>query len=108
MVTEMCGVTPLGNSRTINYTMTDVSDIQTCLAQVSQTEHLGVWLTDSLTPTLQCQKAAAKLRQVMGMIRRSFKYLTKESCLLVYKSLIRPHLEYCIPAWGPYLVGQGH
>ena len=67
-----CIVLPLGNSRTTNYTMTDASDIQTCLAQVSQTKDLGVWLTDSLTPTLQCQKAANKAMQVMGMIRRSF------------------------------------
>ena len=89
----------LGYSRTTNY----ASDVQTCLAQVSQTKDLGVWLTDSLTPTLQCQKAANKAMQVMGMIRRSFKYLTKESFLLLYKSLIRPHLEYCIPAWSPYL-----
>ena len=84
--------------------MTDASDIETCLAQVSQTKDLGVWLTDSLTPTLQCQKTASKAMQVMEMIRRSFKYLTKESFLLLYKSLIRPHLEYCIPAWSPYLV----
>ena len=91
-----CIVLPLGNFRTTNYTMTDASDIQTCLAQVSQTKDLGVWLTDSLRLTLQCQKAANKAMQVMGMIRRSFKYLTKESFLLLYKSLIRPHLEYCI------------
>ena len=64
---------------------------------------MGVWLTDSLTPTLQCQKAANKAMQVMGMIRRSFKYLTKESFLLLYKSLIWPHLEHFIPAWSPNL-----
>ena len=62
-----------------------------------------MWLTNSLTPTLQCQKAANKAMQIMGMIRRSFKYLTKESFLLLYKSRIRPHLEYCIPCWSPYL-----
>ena len=83
--------------------MTDTSDVQTSLVQVSQVKDLGVWLTNSLTPTLQCQKAANKAMQVMGMVRRSFKYLTKEFFLLLYKSLIRPHLEYCIPSWSPYL-----
>ena len=53
-----CVALPLGNSRTTHYTTTDASDIQTCLAQISQTKDLGVWLTDSLTSTLQCQKAA--------------------------------------------------
>ena len=82
--------------------MTDGSDIQTCLAQVSQTKDLGVWLTVSLTPTLQCQKQPTK--PCRSWERRSFKYLTKESFLLLYKSLIRPHLEYCVPAWSPYLI----
>ena len=78
----------LDNSRPTNYAMTDASDVRTSLVQVSQVRDLGVWLTNSLTPTLQCQKAANKAMQVMGMIRRSFKYLTKESFLLLYKSLI--------------------
>ena len=39
----------------------------------------------------------------MEIIKRSFKYITKDSILLFYKALIRPHLEYCIPSWSPYL-----
>ena len=37
------------------------------------------------------------------MTRKSFKYFTKESFLLLYKSLFQPHLEYCIPCWSPFL-----
>ena len=53
--------------------------------------------------TLQYQKAVSKAMLVLGMIRRSFQYLTKESYLVLYKLLICPHLEYCIPFWSPYL-----
>ena len=37
------------------------------------------------------------------MIRRNIKY--KENSLIVplYKAIVRPHLEYCIQAWSPYL-----
>ena len=37
------------------------------------------------------------------MIRRNITY--KEYSLIVplYKAIVRPHLEYCIPAWSPYL-----
>ena len=95
-----CVVLPLSSSRPTNYqyTMTDASDVQTSLVQVSQVKDLGVWLTNSLTPTLQCQKAANKATQVIEMIR-SFTYLTKESISLLYKSLIQPHLEFCISSW---------
>ena len=66
----------------------DLIYIQTCLVQVSQTKDLGVWLTDSLTPTLQCQKAANKAMQVMGMIRRSFKYLIKLRVFFIFVQII--------------------
>ena len=37
------------------------------------------------------------------MIRRNITY--KEMSLIVplYKAIVRPHLEYCIQAWSPYL-----
>ena len=56
---------------------------QLSLVQISQVKDLGMLLTNSLTPTLQYHKAANKAMQVMGTIR-SFKYLTKESFLLVH------------------------
>ena len=37
---------------------------------------------------------------IMGMIRRPFKHLIKES---LYKLLIHSHLHYCIYYWSPYL-----
>ena len=48
----------------------------------------------------QCRIAASKGNQVPGMIRRN-----KETILIVplYKAIVRPHLEYYIQAWSPYL-----
>jgi ribonuclease P/MRP protein subunit RPP40 len=37
------------------------------------------------------------------MIKRSFCYLSSDVVLKLYKSLVRPHLEYCVQAWRPYL-----
>jgi len=37
------------------------------------------------------------------MIKRTFVCKSKELILQLYKSLIRPKLEYCIQAWRPYL-----
>ena len=39
--------------------------------------------------------------QVLGMIRINITF--KEKCLIIllYKAIVRPHLEYCIQAWNP-------
>jgi len=42
--------------------------------------------------------------KVLGMINCSFIDRTKETIMALYKSLVRPHLEYCAPTWSPYLI----
>jgi len=39
--------------------------------------------------------------KVLGMIKRTFSIKYKEVILQLYKSLVRPHLEYSIQAWRP-------
>jgi len=38
------------------------------------------------------------------MVRRNFKRLDADDFLLIYKTCVRPHMEYCIQAWSPHLV----
>ena len=59
-----------------------------------------------MKPSLQVQEAVAKAMQIFNMMKRSFKYLSnlKDSFLFLYKTYIRPHLEYCAPTRLPYLV----
>ena len=35
---------------------------------------------------------------------RHFKYRTKEVVLLLYKTYVRPRLEYACALWSPYLI----
>ena len=51
----------------------------------------------------QCTKAAAKGNQILGLISRTFVTRSKEVMMTLYKSLVRPHLEYCVQAWRPHL-----
>ena len=37
------------------------------------------------------------------MIRRNITYKEKGLIVHLYKAIVRPHLEYCIQAWRPYL-----
>jgi ribonuclease P/MRP protein subunit RPP40 len=40
---------------------------------------------------------------MLGLIARTFVSRDKKIMLALYKSLVRPHLDYCIQAWRPYL-----
>ena len=49
-----------------------------------------------------CHKAVNTANRVWGMIRRSFSVRDKDVILQLYKSLVRPYLEYSIQAWRPH------
>ena len=51
----------------------------------------------------QCIKVVKTANQVFGMIKRTITHKTKNNVLHLYKSLVRPHLEYCLQVWRPYL-----
>ena len=44
--------------------------------------------------------------QMVGLIKRTFSYLTKDIFLKLYKALVRPHLEYGNIVWNPFLKRQ--
>jgi len=52
---------------------------------------------------LQCTKAAAKATQVLGIIKRNFVMNDDEDFRLMFNGYVRPHLEYCVQVWSPYL-----
>ena len=64
---------------------------------------LGVTMNANMKVSEQCRIAASKGNQVLGMIRRNITYKDKSLIVPLYKAIVRPHLEYCIQAWSPYL-----
>ena len=43
---------------------------------------------------------------MLGIMKKNFKYLTISSFVLLYKSMVRSHLDYCISVWVPYKKGD--
>ena len=72
------------------------------LCTVDEERDLGVIIDKTLKSSKQCAKAAGAANAVLGMIKQTFLCKSKELILQLYKSLIRPKLEYCIQAWRPY------
>ena len=46
-------------------------------------------------------RKATKANQSLGLIFRTFTYMDKEMFLNLFKSLIRPHVEYATVVWSP-------
>jgi len=100
---DKCKVMHIGHSLDTEYYMTALGKT-TKLEVITEEKDLGVIIANNLKPSLQCSKAAAKSMSVLGLIARHFRRLDRQDFLLLYKTYVRPHLEYCIQVWSPYLV----
>ena len=43
---------------------------------------------------------------MFGIIKRNFKHLNIQCFILLYESMVRPHLDYCSFVWNPYHKGD--
>jgi len=64
---------------------------------------LGVMISSSGKVSEQCHIAATKANSVLGMIKRTVKSRSRDVVVRLYKTLVRPKLEYCVQMWCPYL-----
>ena len=62
------------------------------------------WLQTKLSEVNSVKNSAAAkdIMSVLGMIKRTFSTLNKETFLTLYSTYIKPHLEHCIQVWAPY------
>ena len=73
------------------------------LIKVESEKDLGVKYVNNLKPSDQCCEAAKTANFVLGQICRNFHYRDKEVFVNLYKRYVRVHLEYCTPAWNPWM-----
>ena len=73
------------------------------LPVVTSEKDLGVQISHDLKSADNVAHQVKKANKMLGMIRRTFSYIDEHSFILLYKTYIRPHIEYCQQACYPYL-----
>jgi len=97
---EKCKVMHIGrHNPEFRYTLLDKQ-----LETVNEEKDLGVLISDDLKPSAHCIHSYTKANRMLGLINRTFSIKQPSILLRLYKSLVRPHLEYCSPAWSPKYV----
>ena len=93
---EKCKVLHIGPvTLSARYTIGD-----TLLSCTEVEKDLGVLIDSELKFKQQAAAAVAKATQLLAVIRHSFALLDERPLPILYKSLVRPHLESCEPCVG--------
>lgn len=101
-----CGVLHFGKNNQGNKYYMKVKDSVEQIKDLNEEKDLGVIFDNKLSFDTHIGKIVNKANQMLGIIRRSFSYLDKDVFLKLYKSFVRPHLEYANAIWFPYLKRQ--
>ena len=75
------------------------------LEQVETFKYLGVLISSDLSWSKHVDSICAKGKKLIGLLYRRFSSnVCSERLLEMYKTLVRPHLEYAAPVWDPHLL----
>ena len=92
---EKCKVMHIGHSnQNAEYSLAG-RDVQ----NVDQEKDLGVIISNDLKFSKQCITAEKTAQKMVGYIKRQFRNRNKEIVMPLYKSLVRPQLEYAAQFW---------
>ena len=72
------------------------------LDQLKKEKDLGLTISADMKVSEQCGIATAKGNKILGLITRNIVYKEKDIIIPLCKTIVMPHLEYCIQAWRPY------
>ena len=72
------------------------------LSETDVERDLGIYIDCELKFKQHASGVAAKATQILAVIRRSFAVINQHTLPLLFKALVRPHLEYGNLVWGPF------
>ncbi|BHF84809.1 hypothetical protein SprV_0902796100 [Sparganum proliferum] len=97
---KKCNILRVGRARSPNHMAYCLNSIP--LQEVDSQKDLGVWITTSLKPSLHCTKTAKSAMSVLYLVKRTFSAFDEGCFAKVFRTFVRPQLEFAIQAWRPW------
>ena len=76
------------------------------LARTECEKDIGVHIDNQLKFDKHISNIINKANRILAITRKTFEYQNKSTISLIFKGLVRPHLEYAAPVWNPHLEKQ--
>ena len=103
-----CKVMYIGGERDKNIFTIESYDgcTRTNLIETTLERDLGIMIADDLKWKQHVMYCANKANKILGMLSRTFEYRDLELIKSLYTTFVRPHLEFAVAVWSPYLKGD--
>jgi len=72
------------------------------LQKVESEKDLGITMAEDGKVAGQCLESYAKANRMLGLVKRTIRYRHPKVLINLYKTLVRPHLEYSMTVWNPH------
>jgi hypothetical protein len=72
------------------------------LIRETQINDLGVTIDDRLGFRDHIQRKINKAYSMIGLLKRNFSQVSVEGFIMLYKAMVRSHLDYCNSVWAPH------
>ena len=82
----------------VNYSIGGVE-----IKNVKADKDIGVTIGCTLDSNHQCAKVIGTANKVVSVIKRTYVHKSQRKIMYLYKSPVRPQLEYCCQAWRLHL-----
>ena len=76
------------------------------IEEVTEEKDLGVWMEGDMRSSKQCKIAAQSANWALGQLSKAFHFRKADNLVPLYKTFIRPKLEYAVAAWSPWMEGD--
>ena len=74
------------------------------IEQVDSMKDIGVTIDSNLTFNEHINIKIYTANKILGIIRRSYRFLNCETFLPLYRSMVRSHFDYAVSVWDPYKI----